>query len=410
MQRSIQKSKKILTVAIVIVSALLLINLLLLLLVNRRDTDTSGADGNVIGETQVTMLPSGRMTLLHATPAQMLPLSARSDDALTLSLWNGHNGKKNFEVTDMLPGDRETREYNVTVKNKKAVSLIFKTEITQNSLLSKGLVFTVDINGTTAYHGTLAAMPELSYALQSGVASQDVLYSIRAELPISANNDYASLSLAVTFRWSLDEDPEETTTEPEETTTRPAETTTEPEETTKPAETTKPGGESPEWPDETVEPDETTEQPIETSTEPEETTEVPPETDPWYPETTTEPPESEPEPPETTTEPEETTEPEPPETDPITPPIPPTCKACCIDRVIESIFGDNGDRCVVCDIVVSIFHTDKDFCICPIGCLIAVIVCISVVGVTASLIVYRFLKKRKEEEIKKTVENQTEQE
>ncbi len=389
MQKNIKKTQRFLTVSITVVALLLLVNIFLLLFLNGRLTHTAGVDGNVIGDTQVAELPalptkSGR---LHAIPMPMRLLSARgASEKLSLNLWNGYEGEKAFELTNMFPGDSETKEYKVTVRSRDAIALSFAAEITQNSALSRGLVFTVVANGEPLYHGAISEMPVLSVALTSGSASQEVVYKITAELPISANNDYARLSLSVNFLWTLSEnEPEETTTKPEETTTKPAETTTKPEETTRP----KPPVTEPE-------PIETDPVPEETTTVPEETTTVPEETTTVPEETTTEPEETTTEPEETTTVPEETTA-EPPETGPTTPAIPDPCKLCAIDRVIENIFGKNGERCVICDAITSLFSASEQFCICPIGCLIVVVVGVVAVVGTVTLIVYRVLRKRKEE-------------
>ena len=130
---------------------------------------------------------------------------------LSLTFWNGYDDTENFSVTNMLPGDSETKTYTVTVKSKEAAYLMFDLNIKHNSLLSQALILKVVADGNVLYNDILSQMPPLSVNLESGATSQEVIYEITATLPVRADNSVANLTLAVDFSWALTDNPDPST-------------------------------------------------------------------------------------------------------------------------------------------------------------------------------------------------------
>ena len=199
-------------VAIVIVSVLLVIALTMLIIVLVRSSvgDSISPDNTVGKDIQVTCRDIGEGTVGKRSSLAVQPLLGTlfdffGKDKVTLSFLTGYDGEKEFSLTNMFPGDSESKEYIVTVKSKNAVGLLLDAEITSDSLMSSVLNVDVKANGTTLYSGTLADMEQVSYELKRGASSQEVTYQITVSLPTSVGNEYSGLSLTVNFLWSLTE-------------------------------------------------------------------------------------------------------------------------------------------------------------------------------------------------------------
>ena len=212
MKKNVRKKQKLLSTAIMIVSALLLINLLLLSILLSRRISTARTADHYTNETQRVMLPAGSATCLRAQAIPLRLLSSgqsRAEEKLSLTFWNGYGDTENFSVTNLLPGDSETKKYTVTVKRSEAAYLVFDLNIKHNSLLSQALILKVVADGNVLYDDILSHMPPLSVNLESGATSQEVIYEITATLPVRADNSVANLTLSVDFSWALTDEPSE---------------------------------------------------------------------------------------------------------------------------------------------------------------------------------------------------------
>ena len=217
---------------------------------------------------------------------------AASGEKISLSAWDRTESLA-FQMTNMVPGDSETKEYAITVNDKRAVSLHFAMDLrASDEMLASVLHIKVEQADNVLYDGTFAEMPALTIEL-SGKMPQTVNFRMTVSLDTSVGNEYMGKTLSADFNWSIERKsdtpipPLETTTvkpTPIETTieTTTAETTTvETTTETVPSETTSQSEESTTM--ETSTNETTTQAPVETTSVYEETTTV------WNPPSTEEP-------------------------------------------------------------------------------------------------------------------------
>ena len=359
-------------VAIVIVSVLLVIALTMLIIVLVRSSvgDSISPDNTVGKDIQVTCRDIGEGTVGKRSSLAVQPLLGTlfdffGKDKVTLSFLTGYDGEKEFSLTNMFPGDSESKEYIVTVKSKNAVGLLLDAEITSDSLMSSVLNVDVKANGTTLYSGTLADMEQVSYELKRGASSQEVTYQITVSLPTSVGNEYSGLSLTVNFLWSLTE---KVITHPS---VPPSVTETEPPVT---------------------EPDPPVTEPDPPVTEPD-----PPVTEPAPPVTEPDPPVTEPDPPVTEPDPP-VTEPDPPVTEPEPPVDPHECCDCFICNLIARIFGKQCTRCIICCFVTWIVGSGAFVCICPWCCVAILLLIILILAIIFWLLIRKRCKEQEQGE------------
>ena len=90
---------------------------------------------------------------------------AASGEKVTLGLWNRVENLA-FQMTNMVPGDSETKEYAIAINDKRAVSLQFSIELSESDkMLADVLHIKVEQGNDILYDGMLAEMSELAVRL-----------------------------------------------------------------------------------------------------------------------------------------------------------------------------------------------------------------------------------------------------
>ena len=123
--------------------------------------------------------------------------AAPQDDSPSLELYKNHSRVTGpFQVSNMVPGDKVSRDFTVRIHHKDQVTLYFKGLITKQS---KGLgdvlqVRVTDKNsGKIICQGTFNTINNKEYSqeiAQSGSGQTDVTYQVDAWLDTSVGNAY----------------------------------------------------------------------------------------------------------------------------------------------------------------------------------------------------------------------------
>ncbi len=125
---------------------------------------------------------------------------------IELYKWQPSDNEK-FLVTNMLPGDTETKYFAVKVSHHTDVAVYFNAEITEQS---KNLANVLHIkvthleNGKEIYNGTFADMNIDGYGETFATTESTetvAYYKIEVSLPTSTGNEYQAASLLADFNW-----------------------------------------------------------------------------------------------------------------------------------------------------------------------------------------------------------------
>ncbi len=121
------------------------------------------------------------------------------------------SGNTAFSVTNMFPGDAETKDFTVKVDHKKPITLYYHADIRPGSeKLAEVMMVKIELpeKGVTLYDGLMRDMPS---ALEHQLAADEteIIYRITAYLDTSVGNDYQYKSLIADFRWWYSEEAEE---------------------------------------------------------------------------------------------------------------------------------------------------------------------------------------------------------
>lgn len=321
----------------------------------------------------------------------LAPVAYASDtELITLTSW-GRTETLNFQLTNMVPGDSETKEYAIKVTDKRATSLCF-TIIPDDpaSELLNVLIITVEQDNNILYHGPIGQITEQKYTI-TGDMPQTIPYKITVALDTSVGNEYMGQSTTLDFHWAINRKTEPTppptsiSTTPTTTSTTSSTTTSTTTSTTVTSNTTP-----------IAEP--TTEMTTMETTTVETTTETITE------ETSTEITSSSPTPTETTTETsvsEITTAINPQET--TSAPIGPgpvagvPCCDCCVGYTFPHScnFGNFGENDIGCDLPWCCAGNNE--CWCP-WCWIIPLIILIVLIIIVIIIIRKLTKKDKEDE------------
>lgn len=115
-------------------------------------------------------------------------------------------GKEEFTVQNLLPGDRVSKEYEIAVSFKDSMDLCFYAPVKEDIFsVSDVLKCSVAIkdSGQILYDGLLKDMPScLTYRLYSKEeTTKTVTYLISVYLDTSVGNEYMSGKLTADFNW-----------------------------------------------------------------------------------------------------------------------------------------------------------------------------------------------------------------
>ncbi len=115
-----------------------------------------------------------------------------------------------FNVTNMFPGDSETKYFRVQVSYKDKITVHYKATVREGyEKLAEVLKVKITLltTGETMYDGLMRDMPEsVTYKLSSAESTTDELYyEITAYLETSVGNDYQNKDLIADFSWWVEE-------------------------------------------------------------------------------------------------------------------------------------------------------------------------------------------------------------
>ena len=127
---------------------------------------------------------------------------AASNEQFTLSAWDRAENLA-FQMTNMVPGDSETKEYAVKINDKRAVSLRFSVESKgADKSLADVLHIKVEQGNDILYDGMLAEMSELAVRLAKEMP-QTLKFRITVSLDTSVGNEYMGKTFSADFNWSI---------------------------------------------------------------------------------------------------------------------------------------------------------------------------------------------------------------
>ena len=137
--------------------------------------------------------------------------TARPRSETTIELYKRHAEDNDpFQVTNMFPGDAETRYYRVRVSHSADVTVHYHATIRPGyEKLAEVMMIRIQLltTGQTMYEGLMRDMPEsLTHKLVSPKSTTDELYyEITAYLDTSVGNDYQNKDLIADFKWWVEE-------------------------------------------------------------------------------------------------------------------------------------------------------------------------------------------------------------
>lgn len=167
------------------------------------DPSSSADDEKTTSETETVSKPN----VSETTEASSVSVTKAS--AISLHSKQPEENKP-FQVTNMFPGDVETKYYRIKVSYKGDIIVRYHADIRPGyEKLSEVLKVKIRLPETdeTLYDGLMRDMPEsLNHALYTTEKTQSELYyEITAYLDTSVDNEYQDKELIADFRWWVQE-------------------------------------------------------------------------------------------------------------------------------------------------------------------------------------------------------------
>lgn len=202
--------------AIIVLSCLLALSLIALagvLLYSRffLRPEPSVAPDNVITVQTAAHSGTARLSTLAAkgqsasfTQLSSTTRSGEKSGKVTLELNRSQTtDNSRFVLTNLFPGDSETKPYCVKVSYQGSVTVNFRAEIYEGyEKLAEVLRCRVTVEGQTRYDGLMRDMPAIGYTLNSKkAAAQELDYEIEVYLDTSVGNEYQRKQLMADFVW-----------------------------------------------------------------------------------------------------------------------------------------------------------------------------------------------------------------
>lgn len=158
--------------------------------------------------------------------------AAPQDDSPSRELYKNHaEDNKPFQVSNMVPGDKVSRDFTVRIHHKDQVTLYFKGLVTKQSK-DLGDVLQVRVtdknSGKVICQGTFNTINNKEYSqeiAQSGSGQTDVTYQVDAWLDTSVGNAYQKAFLDADFQWYVKDDGNTEPTQPSDNPTTPTDPT-----------------------------------------------------------------------------------------------------------------------------------------------------------------------------------------
>ncbi len=128
-----------------------------------------------------------------------------------LSLYKNHaEDTAPFNVANMLPGDRVSKDYTVQISYTGTVLLNFEAKVKEGDKLSEALCISVFVkeNNELLYEGTIGKMPIVATTCTTrGRTTDSLTYNVNVWLPTSVGNEYQNKQLEADFYWWADTAP-----------------------------------------------------------------------------------------------------------------------------------------------------------------------------------------------------------
>lgn len=158
---------------------------------------------------------SGRLAPANAGSIQTLAdvVQKSSTDSTTIELHrNNPEESVPFNVSNMFPGDVNTKIFRVKVSYKNSVTVHYNAAVRKGyEKLAEVLKCKITLNGggTPLYDGLMKDMPgSVDYKLpeSSGSTEAELVYEISGYLETSVGNDYQEKDLIADFKWWVADD------------------------------------------------------------------------------------------------------------------------------------------------------------------------------------------------------------
>lgn len=126
-----------------------------------------------------------------------------SDVAITLSGSQAEDSTA-FSIRNLLPGQKETKQFNIQVSYRDQLSLCCDTAVRSDNKLADVMCVSIRIPSTNQelYNGSIKEMPCLTYDLRSSSkTTEEICYEVSLYLDPSADNTYQDMEFEADFRW-----------------------------------------------------------------------------------------------------------------------------------------------------------------------------------------------------------------
>ncbi len=137
-------------------------------------------------------------------------ISVLAEQETTIELYNRQaEDNTAFNVTNMFPGDKVTKDYRVVVSYHDEVIVHYHADIREGyEKLAEVLKVNITLNGQFVYDGLLRDMASsIDYSLNSEEATtSELYYQITAYLDTSVGNEYQNKELVADFKWWVEDD------------------------------------------------------------------------------------------------------------------------------------------------------------------------------------------------------------
>ena len=164
----------------------------------------------------LTMVCSTAFASVMSAPTEIMLqrtlIQESKSDNTELKLYKNHSKEQiPFQMTNMFPGDAETRAYLLEVSYRGTVTVHFEVNVRPGyEKLAEVLMCSVALKttGEQLYDGLMKDIPEsFEHPLVSGSKTTDALeYEITVSLPTSVGNEYMNLELFADFIWWAEEE------------------------------------------------------------------------------------------------------------------------------------------------------------------------------------------------------------
>ena len=152
------------------------------------------------------------LLVLSGAGLAVVSAASRSVKSPTLELYKKHaQDNKAFNVSNMVPGDKVSRNFTVRIHHSSSLKLFFEAEITQQTK-ELGDVLQVSVtdkgSGAAICQGTFNEINKKSFTQKIKKASRgvtDVTYQVDAWLDTSVGNQYQQALMKADLRWYVED-------------------------------------------------------------------------------------------------------------------------------------------------------------------------------------------------------------